>query len=121
MRQLYLTMSALLCNLSFTFSQQIPSNDTTLELQPSEAAEQRGMPARSGKMIEYHLYVKDSTVNFTGKKRTAIAINGQIPAPTLYFTEGDTAKIYVHNLKNEEVSIRVLMDRRRGREKVLET
>jgi CopA family copper-resistance protein len=105
MRQLYLTMSALLCNLSFTFSQQIPSNDTTLELQPSEAAEQRGMPARSGKMVEYHLYVKDSTVNFTGKKRTAIAINGQIPAPTLYFTEGDTAKIYVHNLKNEEVSI----------------
>ncbi len=63
------------------------------------------MPLRKGKIVVYHLYVKDSLVNFTGKRRNAIAINGQIPAPTLYFTEGDTAKIYVHNGKKEEVSI----------------
>jgi hypothetical protein len=49
------------------------------------------------KTIRYDLYVGDTTVNFTGKNAAAMAINGQIPAPTLHFTEGDTALIYVHN------------------------
>jgi CopA family copper-resistance protein len=49
--------------------------------------------------------VKDTLVNFTGKKKRAIAINGSIPAPTLVFTEGDTAEIYVHNLMDEETSV----------------
>jgi FtsP/CotA-like multicopper oxidase with cupredoxin domain len=44
-------------------------------------------------------------VNFTGKSVDAIAINGQIPGPTLYFTEGDTAEIYVHNKMHHETSI----------------
>jgi len=35
----------------------------------------------------------------------AMAINGSIPAPTLYFTEGDTAEIYVHNTMKMETSI----------------
>jgi CopA family copper-resistance protein len=50
------------------------------------------------KMVRYDLYVSDTTVNFTGKNAHAMAINGQIPAPVLEFTEGDTAAIYVHNL-----------------------
>ncbi|MGB3078927.1 MAG: multicopper oxidase domain-containing protein, partial [Saprospiraceae bacterium] len=59
-----------------------------------------------GKRVLYHLYVADTTVNYTGKPRHAIAINGSIPAPTLYFTEGDTAEIYVHNmLKKATTSI----------------
>ncbi|GAA4340832.1 hypothetical protein GCM10023184_38810 [Flaviaesturariibacter amylovorans] len=58
-----------------------------------------------GPVVEYHLYVKDTTVNYTGRKRKALAINGSIPAPTLRFTEGDSAVIYVHNLLPEEVSI----------------
>ena len=41
----------------------------------------------------YHLYISDTTVNYTGKSRPAMAINGSIPAPTLTFTEGDTAEI----------------------------
>ena len=49
------------------------------------------------KTVRYDLYVSDTTVNFTGKNAVALAINGQIPAPTLHFTEGDTALIYVHN------------------------
>lgn len=57
------------------------------------------------KIVRYDLYVADTTVNFTGKSKPAIAINGTIPAPTLYFTEGDTAEIYVHNLMNEETMI----------------
>ena len=57
------------------------------------------------KVVRYDLYVKDTIVNFTGKEKRAIAVNGQIPMPTLTFTEGDTAEIYVHNELNEETSL----------------
>src|ERR1700712_4346929 len=53
----------------------------------------------------YHLYIADTTVNYTGKARPAMAINGSIPAPALTFTEGDTAEIYVHNEMMMETSI----------------
>ncbi len=60
---------------------------------------------QKGRTVRYDLYVKDTMVNFTGKRKRAIATNGQIPAPTLVFTEGDTAEIYLHNmLKNEDAS-----------------
>ena len=57
------------------------------------------------KTIRYDLYVMDTVVNYTGKKAKGIAINGQIPAPTLTFTEGDTAEIHVHNRMHMETSI----------------
>jgi CopA family copper-resistance protein len=57
------------------------------------------------KTVRYDLYVKDTIVNFSGKEKRAIAVNGQIPMPTLTFTEGDTAEIYVHNELNEETSL----------------
>ncbi len=57
------------------------------------------------KLVRYDLYVRDTIVNFSGKERRAIAVNGQIPMPTLIFTEGDTAEIYVHNELNEETSM----------------
>ena len=59
----------------------------------------------SGRTVTYHLYVKDTMVNFTGKTKRAIAMNGSIPSPTLFFTEGDTAEIYLHNLLDEETSL----------------
>ena len=49
------------------------------------------------KVVRYELYVKDTLVNYAGKEKRAIAVNGQIPMPTLTFTEGDTAEIVVHN------------------------
>src|SRR5688572_7000997 len=55
-----------------------------------------------GKTVVYHLYVTDTTVNFTGKTKHAYAINGSIPAPALTFTEGDTAEIYLHNMLNDK-------------------
>jgi CopA family copper-resistance protein len=55
--------------------------------------------------VRYDLYVRDTIVNFTGKPKRAIAVNGQIPMPTLTFTEGDTAEIYVHNELDEETSL----------------
>ena len=57
------------------------------------------------KVVRYDLYVRDTVVNFSGKQRRAIAVNGQIPMPTLTFTEGDTAEIYVHNELDEETSL----------------
>ncbi|CUS07871.1 unnamed protein product, partial [Tuber aestivum] len=39
-------------------------------------------------------------------EKRAIAVNGQIPMPTLTFTEGDIAEIYVHNdLKKENTAL----------------
>lgn len=57
------------------------------------------------KVVRYDLYVKDTIVQYTGKAKRAIAVNGQIPMPTLSFTEGDTAEIHVHNLLKEETSL----------------
>ena len=55
--------------------------------------------------VRYDLYIADTMVNFTGKKKRAIAVNGQIPMPTLTFTEGDTAEIYVHNNLDEATAL----------------
>ena len=57
------------------------------------------------KVVRYDLYVKDTLVHFAGKEKRAIAVNGQIPMPTLIFTEGDTAEIHVHNQLKEETSL----------------
>lgn len=61
--------------------------------------------ATAQKIVRYDLYVKDTIVNFSGKEKRAIAVNGQIPMPTLTFTEGDIAEIYVHNELNEDTSM----------------
>ncbi|MEX0995834.1 MAG: multicopper oxidase domain-containing protein [Flavobacteriaceae bacterium] len=57
------------------------------------------------KVMRYDLYVTDTIVNFSGKEKRAIAVNGQIPMPTLTFTEGDTAEIHVHNKLKESTSL----------------
>ncbi len=57
------------------------------------------------KTVRYDLYITDTIVNYTGKKRSAIAVNGSLPAPTLVFTIGDTALIYIHNLANEPTAV----------------
>ncbi|RIA09342.1 FtsP/CotA-like multicopper oxidase with cupredoxin domain [Flavobacteriaceae bacterium MAR_2010_72] len=64
-----------------------------------------GISTYAQKIVRYDLYVKDTIVNYTGKEKKAIAINGQLPAPTLYFTEGDIAEIHVHNKMHHETSI----------------
>jgi FtsP/CotA-like multicopper oxidase with cupredoxin domain len=55
--------------------------------------------------VRYDLYVTDTLVNFGHKTKRAIAVNGQIPMPTLEFTEGDTAEIVVHNQLKENTSL----------------
>lgn len=69
------------------------------------AANSKPASQYKGKRVEYDLYIADTMVNYTGKKRKAIAVNGSIPAPTLNFIQGDTAIIRVHNTMNEETSV----------------
>ena len=57
------------------------------------------------KVVRYDLHVRDTLVNFTGKTKRAIAVNGQIPMPTLTFTQGDTAEIHVYNELKEGTSL----------------
>ncbi|MFH6999183.1 multicopper oxidase domain-containing protein [Flavobacterium sp. FlaQc-57] len=62
--------------------------------------------AKAQKVVRYDLHVRDTIVNFSGKEKRALTVNGQIPMPTLTFTEGDIAEIYVHNdLKNEDTAL----------------
>ena len=60
--------------------------------------------AAAQRTVEYDLYVQDTLVNYTGNVRRALAVNGCLPAPVLYFTEGDTALIRVHNLLDRPTS-----------------
>ena len=57
------------------------------------------------RVVRYELHVRDTTVQFTGKSKRAIAVNGQIPMPTITFTQGDTAEIVVYNEMDEETSL----------------
>ncbi len=46
---------------------------------------------------EFDLIIGPTPVNYTGADRIATAVNGQVPAPTLYWNEGDTVTIRVTN------------------------
>lgn len=52
-----------------------------------------------------NLVVAYKTVHFAGKQEKAIAVNNQIPAPTLHFNEGDTVTIHVYNHLDKETAI----------------
>lgn len=59
----------------------------------------------SAATVEYDLTIARQAVNFTGRPAPAMAINGQLPGPTLRFTEGDRAVIRVHNQMDVATSI----------------
>jgi FtsP/CotA-like multicopper oxidase with cupredoxin domain len=59
----------------------------------------------SAATVEYDLTLNRQAMNFTGHPVEAMTINGQLPGPTLRFTEGDHAVIRVHNQMNVETSI----------------
>ncbi|MGN6603556.1 MAG: multicopper oxidase domain-containing protein, partial [Ginsengibacter sp.] len=102
----------ILFRFGFTYAQEDMRNMHTVK-SPSanivqrSAAEKplRRTTFRAGIRVHYDLYVNDTTVAFAGKKVHAIAINGQIPGPTIELTQGDTAVISVHNLMNVTTSI----------------
>lgn len=55
--------------------------------------------------VEYDLTIDRGTVNFGGKDRPAMTINGGIPGPVVEFTEGDHAVLRVHNAMDVPTSI----------------
>ncbi len=59
----------------------------------------------SAATVEYDLTIARQEMNFTSQPIKAITVNGQLPAPTLRFTEGDHAVIRVHNQMDVETSI----------------
>ena len=59
----------------------------------------------SAATVEYDLTIAWQEVNFTGQPVQAMTFNGQLPGPTLRFTEGDRAVIRVHNKMDVETSI----------------
>lgn len=59
----------------------------------------------SAATVEYDLAISRQEVNFTGQPVRAMTLNGQLPGPTLRFTEGDRAVIRVHNQMDVETSI----------------
>ena len=54
---------------------------------------------------EYTLTLKEEMVNKAGKEVKGMTVNGGIPGPTLEFTEGEYAVIYVKNEMSVETSI----------------
>jgi len=54
---------------------------------------------------EFHLVIGKTAVSFTGTTAIATTVNGQIPAPTLHFKEGETVTIHVYNDLDVDSSI----------------
>ncbi|SRX55075.1 multicopper oxidase domain-containing protein [Aequorivita sp. CIP111184] len=54
---------------------------------------------------EYTLTLKEEMVNKTGKEVMGMTVNGTVPGPTLEFTEGEYAVIYVKNEMSVETSV----------------
>jgi FtsP/CotA-like multicopper oxidase with cupredoxin domain len=65
-----------------------------IELSPAQCAE---------KTVE--LTIDNKVVKFAGAPATALVINGQLPAPTLRFKEGDQVTINVHNKMDEGTAL----------------
>ena len=61
--------------------------------------------ALSAATVEYDLTIARQEMNFTGHPVKAMTINGELPGPSLRFTEGDHAVIRVHNWMDVETSI----------------
>jgi CopA family copper-resistance protein len=60
-------------------------------------------PVLSG--TEFALEISEVPVNVTGRRRTAIGVNGQVPAPILRWREGDIVSLAVTNRLSEPTSI----------------
>ena len=54
---------------------------------------------------QFDLTIDSLAVDFSGRERTAMAINGSIPGPLLRWREGDTVTLRVHNRLPQDTSI----------------
>jgi len=59
-----------------------------------------GAPERVRRVLtgpDFDLTIGELAVNYTGRQRSAVAVNGQVPAPLLRMRQGDTVTIRVSN------------------------
>ncbi|WP_026836498.1 multicopper oxidase domain-containing protein [Gillisia sp. JM1] len=70
------------------------------ELEASVEGNVNNLPVK-----EYKITINQESVNKAGKEVMGMTINGSIPGPTLEFTEGEYAVIYVENKMDVETSI----------------
>ena len=54
---------------------------------------------------DFELFIGETPVNFTGRPRTAMTINGSLPGPLLRWREGDTVTLRVRNRLKDSTSI----------------
>ena len=54
---------------------------------------------------QFDLRIGETPINITGAPRTALAVNGSVPAPTLRWKEGETVTLRVANALDEDASI----------------
>jgi FtsP/CotA-like multicopper oxidase with cupredoxin domain len=76
------------------------------------AGSSQGLPPQAGHTgqatltgTDFDLRIGESPVNFTGKPRIGITVNGTIPAPLVRWREGDTVTMRVANTLAEDTSI----------------
>ncbi|HCJ30055.1 MAG TPA: copper oxidase, partial [Pseudomonas sp.] len=75
--------------------------------QPAWAVARPGQSGEQGVLAgtQFDLTIDSLGVNFNGRERTAMAINGSIPGPLLRWREGDTVTLRVHNRLPQDTSI----------------
>ena len=93
------------------FIQGLAVGATTLSLglRPLRAAGAEASPAPAPPAVlagtDFDLRIGTTPVNFTGRARQAITVNGSLPAPVLRWREGDTVTLRVTNTLDEDTSI----------------
>jgi CopA family copper-resistance protein len=70
---------------------------------PSPSPSGLAVPVLTGPTVD--LVIDETRVAVTGRRRSAVLVNGSLPAPTLQFRAGDTAVIRVTNRLAESTSI----------------
>ena len=63
------------------------------------------IPSAMSAVREHHLTIAQQKVIIRDKSGEGMTINGNIPGPTLYFQEGDLARIHVKNEMNVATSL----------------
>ena len=57
------------------------------------------------RLVEYAFDIDVITVDYSGRPAQALAVGGQIPAPTIEATVGDTLRVTFHNKLDEDSSV----------------
>ena len=66
---------------------------------------QSGVPRRALSGTHFELEIGELPVDFTGRRRVATVINGQLPGPLLRWRQGDTVTLCVRNRLTETTSL----------------